>query len=107
MNDAERIANGEQARVALSFLAPAFDHVMGDYSKRLVEIAAESPITGQPGIVKLAMALKIARMVRDQIEGVAKDGDLARHDIRHAAQIEQLSPERRKLLGIFAAPSHG
>lgn len=108
MTPEERIANGEQAKHAMAqFLAPAFDVVTEAYSARFMELAAESPISGQPAMVKLAMALKIVKTVRDQIEAVARDGDFARHDIKHAAQIEALSPERRKLLGIFTAASHG
>ena len=105
MTPEERIATGEQAKVALSrFLAPAFDHVMTDYHRRMTEIAAETPWeTGR--IAKLAAAFKIAKTVREQIELLAKDGDMARQDIRHAAQIEGLSVERKKLLGI--ALPHG
>ena len=103
MSDAttfERIERGQRAEAALKeFLDPAFDVVIADYMGRLTQIAAETPWdTGK--IVKLAAAAKIAEAVRVQVKGLVADGELATQDLKRGRQIEGLSTERRKLLGI-------
>lgn len=103
MNDAtpaERIDRGQRATSALrEFLDPAFDVVIADYMARLTQIAAEAP-WDTAKIVKLAAAAKIAEQVRVQIKSLVADGEVAHADAQRARQIEGLSTERRRLLGI-------
>lgn len=100
MTDHDRITNGARAKAAMDeFLGPAFEHVEAAYAHRLTEIAAEKPWETDK-IVKLATALKIARTVRAQIEGIIASGKAAEADQRYAAQIERISAHKRSILGI-------
>lgn len=100
MTPNEAADEGARARKALDeFLTPAFDAVIADYVARLTELASTEP--GQVDrISKLAIAVKVARNVKGQIEAIVQSGGLAEAGIKRARQIEQLSPERKKFLGI-------
>ena len=101
MNDQHaRADRGNRAEQALTeFLDPAFEVVIGEYMKRLAEIAAKEPWeTGK--ISKLAVAARIAEEVRGQILAVVLDGKEATESIKRTRQIEQIPVERRKILGI-------
>lgn len=101
MTNAERIARAERAKAALDeFLAPAMEHVMTDYNRRIIEIAAETPWKTEP-ISKLAQAFKIVRTVEAHLQALVMDGELARQDMSYAAQIERIPVEKRKVLGLL------
>lgn len=100
MTDQERIANGEQAQAALDrWLGPAFEAVNAVWTARMADIAVKEPWSDGK-IRNLALALKISEEVRKQIEAVAADGKVALADVRHMRKLEELSPERKKWLGI-------
>lgn len=95
----ERITEAARARQALDFLDQAFVTVLKSYSDRMMDIAAEKPWEAEK-ITKLAMALKIARSVRSQIEGIALDGKVAESEMAYSAQIERIPAHKRSILGI-------
>lgn len=99
-DNAERIANAEQAQAALTrWLDPAFDHLVGEWTLRMSDIAATTPWETDK-IKNLAIAVRAAKEARAQIHAVVVGGQVAREDMKRQRQIENLSPERRKVLGI-------
>lgn len=95
------IVIGQQAERAMEqFLAPAFDAVAAAYTSRLSEIAASEPWASDK-IVKLALANRVLREVRNQIEAVIAAGDVAKADRAHADKIAAIPIERRKLMGML------
>lgn len=91
---------GHRAKSALDdFLSPAFDVVIADYTRRVMQIAAETPWETVK-IAKLSAAVKIAEAVRAQIVDVVAHGEAASAEIKRARAIEALPTERRKILGI-------
>lgn len=98
MTEAE--IRGQNARRAMEeFLAPAFDAVISTYMARLADIAAAEPWeTGK--IAKLAMAARVTKEVRTQIEAIVAAGDVARADRAHAEKIANIPDAKRRLLGL-------
>lgn len=97
---AEREERGRRAEKALQeFLTPAIEVAVSDYIARMTEIAATTPWEANK-IAKLAAAVKIARAVHAQIVSLVADGQVAASERQRARQIEGLSTERRRLLGI-------
>lgn len=99
MTPHDRAARADSAAREMEFLGPAFAVVETAYADRLTELAAETPWETAK-IAKLAAALKIARMVRAQIEQVVADGPVARSEISRAAQIETIRTDKRRILGL-------
>jgi hypothetical protein len=94
------ILHADAAQRALDeFLTPAFEHVVAAYTARLAEIAAAEPWASDK-IIKLAMAIRVAREVRGQIEGVVSAGELAANAKAHADKIAQIPFEQRKYMGV-------
>lgn len=105
MSEAElsgRIADAEAARGALDrWLGPAFDVVRADYMEKLASIAAQPlPVHGVAQIEKLAIAVKVVDAVRAQIEAVAQDGKVARHDKTRADKLAETPAYARKRWGF-------
>lgn len=89
-----------RAKSAMSeFLAPAFDTVADAYMQRMADIAVAEPWAADK-ITKLAMASRVVREVRTQIEALIIAGDLAKAEKAHADKIAAIPIERRKLMGI-------
>lgn len=101
MNDNDRaIAAGQRAQMAMDeFFGPAFDAVVKTYTERLEQIAATEPWAADK-IVKLALAARVAREVRNQIEGVIVAGKIAAADKSHAEKIERIPLAKRKVMGL-------
>lgn len=95
----ERIDRANVSASALNELGAAFDEVIATYMKRMTQIAASEPWEGRK-ITNLAIAAKIAEEVRNTIAAVAADGPLAHDEMRRLRNIERMSPERRKVLGL-------
>lgn len=97
----DSIVLGQQAERAMEqFLAPAFDAVAEAYTVRLSDIASTEPWASDK-IVKLALANRVLREVRNQIEAVIAAGDVAKADRAHAEKIAAIPIERRKLMGML------
>lgn len=97
----DSIVLGQQAERAMEqFIAPAFDAVAAEYTARLSEIASSEPWASDK-IVKLALANRVLREVRNQIEAVIAAGNVARADRAHAEKIAAIPIERRKLMGML------
>lgn len=96
MTPEETLARARQAEAALDqFLVPAFEVLTEAYSKRLTEIATSEPWETDK-IRKLAAALKIAKEVRGQIEGLVHAGEVAKDQKRKADEIAAMPEERRR-----------
>jgi hypothetical protein len=100
MTPAQQLDEAQQAQAALDrYLGPAFAAVEAAYMEKLTNIAAENP-AAVDSITKLAMAIKISRNVRAQIEAIALGKAEAEAKLDHARQIEKISPHKRGILGI-------
>lgn len=101
MTDAhDALARGKAAERALTeHLGPAFSVVQDLYAKRLQDVASSEPWAVDK-IRSLALALKVVEAVRGQIEGVVAGGEMAEQQLARARKIEQMSPERRRILGL-------
>lgn len=100
-DEAIRMARAEQASTALKeFLGPAFDVCRADYLEKLGEVAAR-PLTNdiRAGMEKLALGVKVLDEVRRQIEGLVRDGDIARECARRASDLAELPAEKKRWLG--------
>lgn len=94
------LARAERARAAMDeFIGPAFDVYEADIVRRLTEIAAEAPNEATK-ISKLAMAVKVLRNVRRQVEAIADEGKIIEADVKRARQIEKINPYQRSILGL-------
>lgn len=97
------IARGQRAQMAMDeFFGPAFDAVVSTYTARLEQIATAEPWASDK-IVKLALAARVAREVRAQIEGVIHDGQVADSVKAHAQKIEAIPLAKRKFMGLAVA----
>ncbi|MCW2405044.1 hypothetical protein M2336_001673 [Sphingobium sp. B1D7B] len=76
------------------FLSPAFEFVVGEYSKRLQEVAANE--IDPDKIRKLAVAIKIAREVEAQIVGIVRAGNVAKAEKGRADKIASMPEARRR-----------
>jgi hypothetical protein len=95
------IVLGQQAERAMEqFLAPAFDAVAAAYTDRLSEIASSEPWAADK-IVKLALANRVLREVRNQIDALIAAGDVARAGKAQAEKIAAIPIERRRLMGML------
>jgi hypothetical protein len=99
MTDQDRLAAAQAAKQALMHLNPAFEAVEAEYTRRLTEIATTEPWAVDK-IRSLAFALKVSVGVRGHIEAIVGGGDIAQENVKRTAQIEALSPERRRWLGL-------
>lgn len=100
MTNEQRIEQARQAALALEhFLDPAFQIVAEEYERRLREICAATPWETNK-IAAMANATRIVTEVRNQIAAIVADGDDARAKVDRAKEIENLSPAKRRLLGI-------
>ena len=84
---------------AMKVLAPAFDVVEAGYTRRLTDIATTEPWATDK-IKALAFALKVSQGVRSHIAAVIAGGDIEAANEAYTRQIEKLSPERRRILGL-------
>lgn len=101
MNDlAARIERSRRAGLAMEeFLAPAFDVLRAEYTSRLKEVCAKEPWAANK-IAALANATRIVEEVERQLAGLIVDGDVAKGERERVAKIAEMSPQRRKILGI-------
>lgn len=84
---------------AMKVLAPAFDAVDAVYLQQLAHVAATEPWATDK-IKALAFALKVSQGVRSHIAAVIAGGDIEAANEAYTRQIEKLSPERRRILGL-------
>ena len=96
---AERLDRATEAENALKVLSPAFEAVIAAYMRRITDIASKEPWEGRK-ITNLAMAARITEEVRGYIEAIAADGPVAMDELKRLRNIERMSPERRRGLGI-------
>lgn len=94
------VDRGFRAQMAMNeFFGPAFDAVTDAYMARLAEIAAAEPWATDK-IAKLAIAARVAREVRAQIDAVIMAGAVAKAGREQADKIARIPVERRRLMGL-------
>jgi len=93
----DAIVLGQQAERAMEqFLAPAFEECAQAYTQRLSEVAAAEPWATDK-IVKLALANRVLKEVRAQIEHLIANGRLEQDAKRTADKIAAIPTERRRI----------
>lgn len=93
----DAVVLGRQAERAMEqFLAPAFEEVAQAYTQRLSEVAAAEPWAADK-IVKLALANRVLKEVRAQIEHLIANGKLEQDAKRTADKIAAIPIERRRI----------
>lgn len=101
MNEQHRIETARRASMAMDeFFAPAFDLVHGEYIAAMSDVATRAPWEADK-ITKLAVAAKVVREVRAQIQALINDGDVARGELKRREQLEAIPHEKRKILGLL------
>ena len=94
----QRQAEAEHARLAWEqFVAPALAVVRADYLGKLTDYA-ERPMTGDnlKVVEKMAVALKVTKVVEEQLRALIADGDAARADMDRAGTLARMSDEQRR-----------
>lgn len=99
-DEAQRIQAAQDAETALKqHLAPAFEVVEGLYDERYSRVLDAEPWADEK-LKALKQARLILRQVRSHIEAVVADGVVAEASSKHLRKIEQMSPQRRRILGL-------
>jgi len=93
------IPDPQAAANAMKVLAPAFDEVDAAYLQQLAQVAATEPWSTDK-IKALSRAMEVSKGVRAHIAAVIAGGNIAEAHDKHTRQIEKLSPERRRILGL-------
>lgn len=81
------------------FYDPAFETVNEAYMARLAEIAVSEPWATDK-ITKLAMAVRVLKEVRAQVENIIVAGEMAKASKAHADKIAAIPVEKRRLMGL-------
>ena len=103
MTEAERIERGHRARRAYDeFIGPALQEVRNAYGDRIVEIASTelSRDKRTDKLTALSTALRILEQVEGGLQSVIVDGEMVQKSKLKAAEVEQLSPARRRFLNM-------
>lgn len=103
MNEADRLANAEQAKRAYEqYIEPMFDELRNEYGDRIVEVATTEldPKKRCDKLTALSVAHKIADTLDAGMKAMIADGEFALRERIRAEHIEQMSAPRRRLLGI-------
>lgn len=81
------------------FYGPAFDTVNEVYLARLAEIAVAEPWATDK-ITKLAMAARVLKEVRAQVESIITAGEMAKATKAQADKIAAIPIEKRRIMGL-------
>ena len=96
---AERIDRASDAQTALRVLDEAINATTAIYQTAFEEVAAKEPWETHK-ISILAVSLQAVKLVTAHLRAAASDADAARADLNYLRQIQRLTPERRKALGM-------
>lgn len=104
MNDADLSERGRRAAEAkASLYGPAFDILRDEYAKRITAIAADVEPGANDKMTKLGIAIRVLNEVEAQVDTVISAGIVADRERKHAAQIERIPIEKRKIMGLTVA----
>lgn len=95
----ERIDRAQAFAAALNLVGPILDTMGNVYVERIKQISTSEPWEAQK-ITNLAIASSIAEQVKKALESGASDEALAREELARTRQIERLTPERRRAIGM-------
>ena len=101
----DRIARAHRAKAALDeFIAPILADARDTYARRIVEIASTELDSAKRTnkITALSTALRVIDQLESGIGAVMMDGDVAQKDKLRADSMEQMTPSKRRLLGMVA-----
>lgn len=100
LNEAQRVERAARAQHALDeFFTPALARAHDSFSARLKDICAREPWASDK-IAAMANAIRILEELGRDLESAIRDGEEAARSIVRAGKYEQLTPARRRLLGI-------
>lgn len=103
LTESQRVERARRAQMALDeFVAPALALIEANYAEKMITVAASTDPRAAESIVRLANGIKVARQVGGLIEAYVMDGDMAKRDMIHARNIEEMSPAQQRLLKIGA-----
>lgn len=103
MTPEERYADAQAAKLAMDrFVGPALTIIEQEYAERMLQVAGMTLTRDETewSLLKLATAIKVVRAVRGQIEVIAEGGKVAEQQIDRAKQIENIRPDKRRILGL-------
>jgi len=92
-------AQAQSAANAMQVLGPAFDEVDAAYLRQLAHVASVEPWATDK-IKALSRAMEVSKGVRAHIAAIIAGGNIAEANEKYTRQIEKLSPERRRILGL-------
>jgi hypothetical protein len=102
VTEQERIRRAAQAQSAWEMVGPLLDNMDAEYGARIVEVANTTldPRKREQAITSLSNALRISKNIRDGLQAMILDGDVAQQQKLKADRIEQMTKPQRRLLGI-------
>ena len=95
----DAVAKGQSAKAELALVGEIMDSMEAGYTARMRDVAFAEPWASQK-ISNLAVALKVVVEVRHQLEMAVANGTAAESELIKYRNIEAMSPERRRILGI-------
>lgn len=100
MTPSDRIDRAERAQNAMTeFFGPAFEVAELEYQTRLMDTCRRRPWAWWQ-IIRLAIMLRYTRQARLNIVALIADGKMAESERERVVQLNKISPEKRKVLGL-------
>lgn len=101
MTEAETSERARRAAEAkATFYGPAFDVLRNEYAKRIASVAADVEPSANEKMTKLGLAIRVLDLVEAQVDAVITAGTVADRERKHAAQIERIPIEKRRIMGL-------
>lgn len=103
LSENQRIERARRAKAAYDeFVSPALEEIRNAYGDRIVEIASTELNRDKrtDKLTALSTALRILEQVEGGLQTIIVDGQMAHQSKMRAAEMEQLSPARRRFLNM-------
>lgn len=101
MTPAQRVERAQQAKQTLELVGPILDRLKSDYMASMAKTAAVVPLKVDT-VQALAQAVRIVEVVREQIETLICEGEMAHAEIEYGRKIVEMTAMDRNLLNIAA-----
>lgn len=101
LTDQQKVARAQRAKAAMEeFFDPALAAVEAEYGERMIKAAASTDPRAPEVIARLANGIKVARTIRGLIETHIAAGEFAAEQLRREKALQELTPTRKRLVGI-------
>lgn len=101
MTPAKRLERARRAKGLMDeFLTPALAEIEHDYAEKMIFVASTTDPRAPESIARLAMGVRVTREIRGLIERHIADGAVAQSEIDRTARNGDMTPAKRRLLGI-------